>query len=237
MLLKRLFEETYSKDVMNRNNLEDTDTLDDILNFLSSSIGSLTNPTKLSNTFKSVKHKSISDKTISKYIDCLSDAFPISRAVRYNVKGRGYIGSPCKYYFSDIGLRNARINFRQLEETQAMENIVYNELIRRLYNVDVGVVPIGERDAVSGSSKRKQLEIDFVCNKGSARSYIQSALTVEGAEKLAQEKRPFSHVDDSFRKIIIVKDTPAPRYADEGILIMSVYDFLLNTDSLDLKAI
>lgn len=227
MLLKRLFEETYSKDVMNRNSLEDPDTLDDILNFLSSSIGSLTNPTKLSNTFKS----------ISKYIDCLSDAFPISRAVRYNVKGRGYIGSPCKYYFSDIGLRNARINFRQLEETQAMENIVYNELIRRLYNVDVGVVPIGERDAVSGSSKRKQLEIDFVCNKGSARSYIQSALSVEGAEKLAQEKRPFSHVDDSFRKIIIVKDTPAPRYADEGILIMSVYDFLLNTDSLDLKAI
>lgn len=235
--LKSLFEETYIKDVMSRNNLVDKGTIDDLLNFLSSSIGSLTNPTKLSNTFKGVKHKNVSDKTISKYIDCLCDAFLISRAERYNVKGRGYIGSPYKYYFSDIGLRNARINFRQLEETHTMENIIYNELVCRGYNVDVGVIPIIEREVGSGSSKRKQLEIDFVCNKGSARYYIQSALAVNEKETLEQEIRPFNHVADSFRKIIIVKDTPAPRYTDEGVLVMSVYDFLLNRDSLDLKAI
>ncbi len=237
VLLKSLFEETYIKDVMNRNNLEDKDTIDDILDFLSSSIGSLTNPTKLSNTFKSVKHKDISDKTISKYINCLCDAFLISRAARYNVKGKGYIGSPLKYYFSDIGLRNARINFRQLEEAHTMENIIYNELVSRGYIVDVGVVPISEKDEVSGKFSRRQLEIDFVCNKGSVRYYIQSALNVDEKEKLEQEKRPFSKVDDSFKKIIIVKDTPAPRYTDEGILIMSVFDFLLNSDSLEIKAI
>lgn len=234
--LKNLFEETYIKDVMGRNKLQNKTALEDILNFLSSSIGSLTNPTKLSDTFKSVKHVRISDKTISKYIDCLCDAFLIASASRYDVKGKDYLDTPLKYYFTDIGLRNARINFRQLEETHTMENVIFNELRAREYNVDIGVVPITERDR-NGVPVRKQLEIDFICNKGSTRYYVQSAFAMPDERKLEQEQRPLKRTGDSFKKIIVVKDAPAPWFTEDGVLVMSIYDFLLNPNSLDMSGI
>lgn len=234
--LKNLFEETYIKDVMGRNKLQNKTALEDILNFLASSIGSLTNPTKLSDTFKSVKHVTISDKTISKYIDCLCDAFLIARASRYDVKGKAYLGTPLKYYFSDIGLRNARINFRQLEETHTMENVIFNELRAREYNVDIGVVPITARDK-NGVPIRKQLEIDFICNKGSSRYYVQSAFAMPDERKLEQEQRPLKRTGDSFKKIIVVKDAPAPWFTEDGVLVMSILDFLLDPNSLDMSGI
>lgn len=230
--LKNIFEETYINDIIGRHKVKNRAELEELLNILSSAIGSLTNPRKLEDTFKSVKQVTISAKTINNYLDYLCDSFLIKAAHRYDIKGRKYIGSPMKYYFSDIGLRNARINFRQLEETHTMENVIYNELLTRGYNVDVGVVTIQQRDS-AGKMMRKQLEVDFVCNKGSKRYYIQSAYSMPTAEKMEQEQHSLVKIDDSFKKIIITKDTPAPTYNEAGILVMSVYDFLLNGNSLE----
>ena len=230
--LKALLEETYISDIVGRHNVRNREELEDILNILSSSIGSLTNPTKLSATFKSVKNRTISVNTIKNYIDYLGDSFLIDTARRYDVKGRRYIGSPVKYYFTDIGLRNARLNFRQLEETHTMENIIFNELKMRGFNVDVGVVTQHDHNG-KGNGVRKQLEIDFVCNKGSKRYYIQSAYSMPDMQKMQQEQRSLTMTGDFFKKIIITKDAPAPYYNNEGILVMSIYDFLLNPDSLE----
>ncbi|WP_029200625.1 ATP-binding protein [Oribacterium sp. NK2B42] len=230
--LKSLFEETYISDITGRNNIRNKAELEELLNILSSAIGSLTNPSKLSATFKSVKNKTISKETIIKYIDYLKDSFLIDSAIRYDIKGKKYINTPSKYYFTDLGLRNARLNFRQVEETHAMENIIFNELKVRGYNVDVGVVVMNEVDK-NGKKIRKQLEVDFVCNKGSKRFYIQSAYALPDKEKMEQEQRSLVNTGDGFKKIIITKDAVAPLYNDEGILVMSVYDFLLNPDSME----
>ena len=231
--LKSLFEETYISDITGRNNIRSKAELEELLNILSSAIGSLTNPSKLSATFKSVKNKTISKDTIIKYIDYLKDSFLIDSAIRYDIKGKKYINTPSKYYFTDLGLRNARLNFRQVEETHAMENVIFNELKVRGYNVDVGVVVMNEVDK-NGKKIRKQLEVDFVCNKGSKRFYIQSAYALSNKEKMEQEQRSLVNTGDGFKKIIITKDAVAPLYNDEGILVMSVYDFLLNPDSMEI---
>ena len=231
--LKSLFEETYISDITGRNNIRNKAELEELLNILSSAIGSLTNPSKLSATFKSVKNKTISKDTIIKYIDYLKDSFLIDSAIRYDIKGKKYINTPSKYYFTDLGLRNARLNFRQVEETHAMENIIFNELKVRGYNVDVGVVVMNEVDK-NGKKIRKQLEVDFVCNKGSKRFYIQSAYALPDKEKMEQEQRSLVNIGDGFKKIIITKDAVAPLYNEEGILVMSVYDFLLNPDSMEI---
>ena len=231
--LKSLFEETYISDITGRNNIRNKAELEELLNILSSAIGTLTNPSKLSATFKSVKNKTISKETIIKYIDYLKDSFLIDSAIRYDIKGKKYINTPSKYYFTDLGLRNARLNFRQVEETHAMENIIFNELKVRGYNVDVGVVVMNEVDK-NGKKIRKQLEVDFVCNKGSKRFYIQSAYALPDKEKMEQEQRSLVNTGDGFKKIIITKDAVAPLYNDEGILVMSAYDFLLNPDSMEI---
>ena len=231
--LKSLFEETYISDITGRNNIRNKAELEELLNILSSAIGLLTNPSKLSATFKSVKNKTISKETIIKYIDYLKDSFLIDSAIRYDIKGKKYINTPSKYYFTDLGLRNARLNFRQVEETHVMENIIFNELKVRGYNVDVGVVVMNEVDK-NGKKIRKQLEVDFVCNKGSKRFYIQSAYALPDKEKMEQEQRSLVNTGDGFKKIIITKDAVAPLYNDEGILVMSVYDFLLNPDSMEI---
>ena len=231
--LKSLFEETYISDITGRNNIRNKAELEELLNILSSAIGSLTNPSKLSATFKSVKNKTISKDTIIKYIDYLKDSFIIDSAIRYDIKGKKYINTPSKYYFTDLGLRNARLNFRQVEETHAMENIIFNELKVRGYNVDVGVVVMNEVDK-NGKKIRKQLEVDFVCNKGSKRFYIQSAYALPDKEKMEQEQRSLVNTGDGFKKIIITKDAVAPLYNEEGILVMSVFDFLLNPDSMEI---
>lgn len=231
--LKSLFEETYISDITGRNNIRNKAELEELLNILSSAIGSLTNPSKLSATFKSVKNKSISKDTIIKYIDYLRDSFLIDSAIRYDIKGKKYINTPSKYYFTDLGLRNARLNFMQVEETHVMENIIFNELKVRGYNVDVGVVVMNEVDK-NGKKIRKQLEVDFVCNKGSKRFYIQSAYALPDKEKMEQEQRSLVNTGDGFKKIIITKDAVAPLYNEEGILVMSVYDFLLNPDSMEI---
>lgn len=231
--LKSLFEETYISDITGRNNIRNKAELEELLNILSSAIGSLTNPSKLSATFKSVKNKSISKDTIIKYIDYLRDSFLIDSAIRYDIKGKKYINTPSKYYFTELGLRNARLNFRQVEETHVMENIIFNELKVRGYNVDVGVVVMNEVDK-NGKKIRKQLEVDFVCNKGSKRFYIQSAYALPDKEKMEQEQRSLVNTGDGFKKIIITKDAVAPLYNEEGILVMSVYDFLLNPDSMEI---
>ncbi|MCD7727292.1 MAG: ATP-binding protein [Ruminococcus sp.] len=230
--LKSLFEETYISDIVGRHKIRNRAELEELLNILSSGIGSLTNPSKLSATFKSVKQKTISKTTIGNYIDYLCDSFLIDRAVRYDIKGRKYIDTPVKYYFTDSGLRNARLNFRQLEETHTMENIIFNELKIRGFNVDVGVIV--QNDMSDGGNRaRKQLEIDFVCNKGSKRFYIQSAYAIPDRAKMEQEQRSLMLTGDCFKKIIITKEAPAPYYNDDGVLVMSVYDFLLNPDSLE----
>ena len=231
--LKSLFEETYISDITGRNNIRNKAELEELLNILSSAIGTLSNPSKLSTTFKSVKNKSISKDTIIKYIDYLKDSFLIDSAIRYDIKGKKYINTPSKYYFTDLGLRNARLNFRQVEETHAMENIIFNELKVRGYNVDVGVVVMNEVDK-NGKKIRKQLEVDFVCNKGSKRFYIQSAYALPDKEKMEQEQRSLVNTGDGFKKIIITKDAVAPLYNDEGILVMSAYDFLLNPASMEI---
>ena len=230
--LKSLFEETYISDIVGRHKIRNRAELEELLNILSSSIGSLTNPNKLSATFKSVKQKTISNATITRYIEYLCDAFLIDSAVRYDVKGKKYIDTPVKYYFTDMGLRNARLNFRQLEETHTMENIIFNELKIRGFNIDIGVVVVNGRGKV-GSSVRKQYEIDFVCNKGSKRYYIQSVYAIPDQAKMEQEQRSLMMTGDAFKKIIITKDVPAPYYNDSGVLIMSIFDFMLNPDSLE----
>ena len=231
-LLKSLLEETYISDIVGRHNVRNRAELEELLNILSSAIGSLTNPRKLTAVFKSVKQVSISPNTIRNYLDYLCDAFLIRAAHRYDIRGKKYIDSPLKYYFTDIGLRNARINFRQLEETHTMENLIYNELCARGFNVDVGIVQINTCDK-GGKMVRKQLEVDFVCNKGSKRYYIQSAFAMPDREKTEREQRPLMKIEDNFKKIIITKDSPAPWYTEEGILVMSIYDFMLNESSLD----
>lgn len=231
--LKSLFEETYISDIVGRHNIRNKAGLEELLNILSSAIGSLTNPEKLSATFRSVKNKKISSATIRKYIDYLCDSFLIDSAVRYDVKGKKYIDTPVKYYFTDMGLRNARLNFRQPEETQSMENIIFNELKIRCFNVDVGVI-IQYDTNEKGNRIRKQLEIDFVCNKGSKRYYIQSAYAIPDQAKMEQEQRSLMLTGDFFKRMIITKDTPAPYYNEKGVLIMSVYDFLLDENSLDI---
>lgn len=231
--LKSLFEETYISDIVGRHNIRNKAELEELLNILSSAIGSLTNPEKLAATFRSVKNKKISSNTIKKYIDYLCDSFLIDSAVRYDVKGKKYIDTPVKYYFTDMGLRNARLNFRQLEETHSMENIIFNELKIRDFNVDVGVIMQYDTNE-KGNSVRKQLEIDFVCNKGSKRYYIQSAYAIPDQAKMEQEQRSLMLTGDFFKRIIITKDIPAPYYNENGVLIMSVYDFLLNENSLDI---
>ena len=231
--LKSLFEETYISDIVGRHNIRNKAELEELLNILSSAIGSLTNPEKLAATFRSVKNKKISSNTIKKYIDYLCDSFLIDSAVRYDVKGKKYIDTPVKYYFTDMGLRNARLNFRQLEETHSMENIIFNELKIRGFNVDVGVIMQYDTNE-KGNSIRKQLAIDFVCNTGSKRYYIQSAYAIPDQAKMEQEQRSLMLTGDFFKRIIITKDTPAPHYNENGVLIMSVYDFLLNENSLDI---
>lgn len=231
--LKSLFEETYISDIVGRHNIRNKAELEELLNILSSAIGSLTNPEKLAATFRSVKNKKISSSTIKKYIHYLCDSFLIDSAVRYDVKGKKYIDTPVKYYFTDMGLRNARLNFRQLAETHSMENIIFNELKIRGFNVDVGVIMQYDTNE-KGNSIRKQLEIDFVCNKGSKRYYIQSAYAIPDQAKMEQEQRSLMLTGDFFKRIIITKDTPAPHYNEKGVLIMSVYDFLLDENSLDI---
>lgn len=230
--LKSLFEETYISDIVGRHNIRNKAELEELLNILSSAIGSLTNPEKLSATFQTVKKKKISNVTIKRYIDYLCDSFLIDSAIRYDVKGKKYIDTPVKYYFTDMGLRNARLNFRQIEKTHSMENIIFNELKMRGFNVDVGVIMQYDTND-KGSSIRKQLEIDFVCNQGSKRYYIQSAYAIPDQAKMEQEQRSLMLTGDFFKRMIITKDTPAPYYNESGVLIMSVYDFLLNDNSLE----
>ena len=229
--LTNLFSETYLKDIIERNHIEKTQELEDLINILASSIGSLTNPTKIQATYQSVLHSSLSNNTIKQYIEYLEEAFIISSAHRYDVKGRKYIGTPLKYYFEDIGLRNARLGFRQNEETHLMENVIYNELRSRGYSVDVGVVDVRNRTS-SGKHERRKLEIDFVANLGSKRYYIQSAFSIPTQEKREQERASLVGVKDSFKKIILVKDVVNVSQDEEGIMTMSVYDFLMNEDSL-----
>lgn len=231
--LTKLFEETYLKDIIDRHHIDKTQELEDLINILASAIGSLTNAPKIEATFKSVIKSDISLNTIRQYMEYLEDAFIISKANRYNVKGRKYIGTPLKYYFEDVGLRNARLGFRQIEEAHLMENIVYNELRSRGYTVDVGVV---EKRSLNTERKteRTQLEIDFIANLGSRRYYIQSAFSMPTQEKKKQEKASLINVKDSFKKIIIVKDVVNVTRDEDGITIMSIYDFLLKENSLEL---
>lgn len=231
--LTNLFQETYLKDIMERHQIEKTQELEDLVHILASAVGSLTNPPKIEATFKSTIHSNISLNTIRQYIEYLEDAFIISKANRYNVKGRKYIGTPLKYYFEDVGLRNARLGFRQIEETHLMENIIYNELRKRGYSVDVGVVERRKTNG-DGRTERAQLEIDFVANLGSRRYYIQSAFSMPTEEKRLQEKASLLQVKDSFKKIIVVKDVVNVTRDEHGIVTMSVYDFLLKENSLEL---
>ncbi len=225
--LQNLFNEIYIRDITTRNRVKNIGELEDLLNILSSAIGSLTNPEKLRNTFKTLKKSKITSATIKKYLDYFEDSFLIESALRYDIKGKAYIETPKKYYFSDLGLRNARINFRQFEQTHSMENVIYNELRMRGYHVDVGVIPVALKDE-AGKMTRKNLEVDFVCNLGSVRYYIQSAYSLPDEAKRSQEVRPFRKIDDSFKKIVITKDIVRPYYDEYGILTVNVYDFLLD---------
>ena len=225
--LKNLFEQTYLSDIVERNSIKRLDIMEALTNILASSIGSLTNPKKIYETFKSKGEKELSLNTINAYMSYLEDAFIIKKALRYDVKGRKYINTPQKYYYSDLELRNARLNFRQQEESHLMENAIYNELIMRGFNVNVGVVEI--RDGY----KRIQTEVDFVCNIGSKRYYIQSALNLNTPEKTIQESRSLNHINDNFKKIIIVKDYIKPWITEDGILIVGIIDFLLDADCID----
>ena len=229
--LSDLFQNVYIKDVIERNHLHDDNILDDIVNVLASCVGSLTNVSKLTNTFVSNGIKT-NDKTIASYIGHLADAFLIEKVNRYNIKGRKYIGSSQKYYYTDVGLRNARLNFRQHEPTHIMENIIYNELVIRGYNVDVGVVEKYYKNE-DGKQKTAQLEIDFVCNIGSNRYYIQSAYSLPDDEKFKQETASLDRIDDSFKKVIIVADNVKPWHSDKGYLIINILDFLMNQNSLE----
>ena len=232
-LLRALFENTYISDIVQRYKIRNTEILDELLDILASSIGGLTNATKLANTFVSVKHENVSRNTIVNYLDYICDSFLMEKARRYDIKGKRYIESPYKYYFTDCGLRNMRLNFRQIEYTHLLENVIYNELISRGYNVDVGVVSKQTRDD-SGERTRQYLEVDFVCNKGSRRYYIQSAYKMINEEKVRQEEASLRNIDDSFKKIIILGEYTPLLHNDAGITIMSIYDFLLKDNSLEL---
>lgn len=226
--LKDLFELTYLKDIVERNQVQRKDVLESVVNMVASSIGSLTNPNKLTNTFKSKGTKELSINTVSQYLEYLIDSFLIEKVDRYDIKWKRYIQSTSKFYFTDIGLRNARLNFRQQEENHIMENVVYLELVRRGYNVDVGIVEIREGD------KRKQLEVDFICHQHNKKYYVQVALNLDTTTKTAQETRPFINIADSFKKIIVVRDDIKPWITEEGILIIGIIEFLLNSNSLDI---
>lgn len=230
--LKKLFTEVYLKDILERNHIQGEYAFEQLLNIISSGIGSLTNLRKLENTYKSEINLSISVNTISHYIECLEDAFMIEKVERYDVKGRKYISTQQKYYFTDLGLRNARLNFRQFEETHLMENAIYNELKDRGFSIDIGIVEINERQN-NGKYIRKQTEIDFVCNKGAERIYVQSSFALPSIEKEQQEKRSLNNVYDSFRKIVIVKEDILTRKDSNGIITMGLKDFITNKNSLD----
>lgn len=225
--LKNLFEQTYFSDIVERNRIKRLDIMGTIVNILASSIGSLTNSQKIYETFRSNGEKELSLNTVNSYLSSLEDAFIVKKALRFDVKGRKYINTPQKYYFSDLGLRNARLNFRQQEESHLMENAIYNELIRRGFNVDVGVVEIRE------GNKRIQTEVDFVCNLGGNRYYIQSALNLSTPEKTVQESRSLNHIPDNFKKIIVVKDYIKPWKTENGILVLGIIDFLLDESSME----
>ena len=230
--LKNIFTNVYIKDVVERNKLRNVDEIDTLVDILASAIGAPTNPTKISNTFKSERGINYSNKTISNHIDYLVEAFLISKVDRYDIKGRKYVGANLKYYFSDLGLRNARLNFRQQEPTHIMENIVYNELLIRGYNVDVGIVEAYAKND-EGKTTRKQFEVDFVVNQGSQRYYIQVAYDMTSEEKQKQEFNSFRNIPDSFKKIVVVNGTKKPWRNEEGFVIMGMKYFLLNADSLE----
>ena len=225
-VLKDLLKETYIIDILERNRVKNSAELEELLAMLASGIGGLTNPQKLSNTFKTVKNVSIGAPTLKSYIDYFCDAFLVEQVNRYDVKGKRYIGTPLKYYFSDLGLRNALLNFRQVEKTHLMENLIYNELRGRGYNVDVGVVPYNGKNA-QGVSFRKQLEVDFVCNKGSQRLYVQSALALPTQDKIDQETKSLRRIDDGFQKMVVVGDHTIGSHDESGILFINIYDFLM----------
>ena len=231
--LMSLFQKVYLSDIVDRHKVRNREELDELVDILASAVGSLTNPLKLANTFKTVKKKTISDKTLKKYMDYLMDAFLVSKAVRYDIKGRKYIGSPAKFYFEDVGLRNARLNFRQMEENHIMENIIYNELRIRGYHVDVGLVEQFGKNSKNKTTK-KQLEVDFVVTRGSEKYYIQSAFAMTTPEKQAQEERPLNAIGDSFKKIIVVRDNIKVRRNDMGIVTIGIRNFLLDENSLNL---
>ena len=231
LILGNLFSEIYIRDIVRRHSVRNKSELEDLLNIVSSAVGSLTNPEKLRNTFRSVGKSKITSATIKKYLGYFEESFLLESSDRYDIKGKAYIETPKKYYFSDLGLRNARLNFRQFEPTHAMENVIYNELRMRGYNVDVGVIPVAQKDR-NGSVTRRQLEVDFICNLGAVRYYIQSAYSLPDAEKRARETDPFTRIDDSFKKILITGDIVPAQYDDRGILTMNIYDFLLDPAAL-----
>jgi Predicted ATPase (AAA+ superfamily) len=231
--LKRLFDEVFLRDIIERNRVQNDAQLESLLNVISSAVGSLTNPKKLEDTFASSGTGKLSASTIKQYLDYLCDAFLIEQSERYDIKGKRYISTPYKYYFTDPGLRNARLNFRQLEETHLMENVVYNELCLRGYSVDVGVVEINERQA-DGKYVRKQIEVDFVCNKADERVYVQSAFSIPTTEKRLQEERPLVNVGDGFRKVVVTKDNVIRHNDENGILIMSLQEFLMDERAIEM---
>lgn len=232
-MLKALFENTYISDIVHRYKIRNTEVLDELLNILASSVGGLTNATKLANTFASVKHENVSRNTIVNYLEYICNSFLMEKASRYDIKGKRYIDSPYKYYFTDCGLRNMRLNFRQVEYTHLLENVIYNELIARGFSVDVGVVPKQMRDD-NGERARQYYEVDFVCNQGSRRYYIQSAYRMIDEEKVRQEEASLRNIDDSFKKIIILGEYTPVLHNESGITIISIFDFLLKDNSLEL---
>ena len=225
--LQDLLLHTYLRDIKERNGILLDSDMEELIDVIASNIGSLTNPLKIQNTFKSVKQSSITQDTIKKYLDYMQDAFLIEKAVRYDIKGRKYIDTPAKYYFEDLGLRNARLNFRQIEQTHLMENLIYNELRLRGYSVDVGQVTMYIRNE-EGKTERKQLEVDFVCNKGYNRVYIQSALNLDGDSKEEQELASLKHINDNFQKVVIVGGMQPTYRNNDGILVLNIFDFLQN---------
>jgi len=230
--LKGIFDNVYMKDVIDRNKIKNKDEINTLVDILASAIGAPTNPTKISNTFSTERHSNYTHKTISTHIDFLEEAYLISKANRYDIKGRKYIAANLKYYFTDVGLRNARLNFRQQEPTHLMENVVYNELLARGYSVDVGMVEVNRKNS-EGKNVRKQLEVDFVTNMGNQRYYIQVAYDLSTEEKQQQEYNSFRNIPDSFKKIVIVNGASKPWRNDEGYVIMGMKYFLLNSESLD----
>ena len=231
--LQQLFSNTYLVDIKERYSIRNDDDLEELIDVMASSIGSLTNPQKIANTFRSTKRSTITRDTIKTYLDYMQDAFLMERAVRYDIKGRKYIDTPAKYYFEDLGLRNVRLNFRQTEHTHLMENLIYNELRMRGYSVDVGQVTQNTKNE-NGISERKQLEVDFVCNRGQDRIYIQSAYALLSEEKTEQELRSLKQIKDSFLKVVIVGGMQPTFRNDDGILILNIFDFLLNRSGQNL---